>query len=515
MARRPDPGLEAIRSLVRDAFLDTSGEWDHEPAVYEAHPSELQFASYIDRLLPEVEELAFESHVALCSSCAEELVMSTRVVDSQRRKETSSYWKIAAGFAIALGGLIAALLAGRSAGNYLEGSLLAGLEAGLGGHVSADAVSISLLGGPEVELDGLTVDDPAGGDPLIVASSAKLQMDLAALRDGEFSGDLELDGPVFNVVRNASGHLNIDSLLPSSERLEGLLSQAARNSIRSVKIHDGTIRIVDEAQSGRREVRMADVDAELTGLSETSPAHLRARAGVESTSQNLALVGTVGPWGGGVPPRYRFSEVVLDTVPLRSLVRGAVRGGLSYDGTLQMAGNGWDQISSDVSGAGEMRVVSGALVGKNLVAETIRPWIGEGEAPVHLAVVLTGTDTPFDSIRSAVKVHRSELSARDLRAHGQGFEVLGDGSLDSSGVVDFSGSLVVSTDISAELVAIAPLARKLLDAKGQLAIPFEVAGSWPDLQPRVDLELLASRAFPMPRLAMWLSPRTFLVARAS
>lgn len=502
MGRTRDTGLEAIRGMVRDAYLDTSADFSNDPAVFEAHPTELQFASYIDRLLPDGEEDAFERHVAMCSDCAEELVLSTRVVESQRRKQTASYWKVAAGVALAMGGLVAALMGGRSAGNYLEGTMLAGLEAGLGGKASAKAVSISLLRGPQVELDGFQVDNPAGGDPLVTAPRAKFAVDLAALRDGEFGGDLELDSPVFNVVRNASGHVNIDSLLPTPERLQGLLASAAKNAVRSVRINDGTIRFVDDAEAGPREVRMADVDAELTGLSETVPARLRARAGLESPTQNLALVGTVGPFGSGTP-QYRFSEVDLDSVPLRAMaaVRDAVRGGLSYDGTLRTAGLGWDAMTANVSGAGKMQVVSGALVGKNLVAETMRPWFGGGEPPANLGAVLASADTPFDEITSSVTVRRAGLSARDLRAHMQGFEVLGNGDLEGSGEVDFSGTLLVSAEISAELVALAPIAGRLLNENRQLAIPFQVAGTWPSLQPRVDLELVASRAFRVPQLA--------------
>lgn len=510
MARRRAPGLEATRALVREAFLDPSADWGHEPAVYEEHPSELQFASYIDRLLPEREETTFETHVALCSRCAEELVLHSRVASGQRREKTSSYWKIAAALAVAIGGLIAAALAGRTAGGYLEDTLLAGLESGLGGRASAKAVSVSVLGGPRVELDGLTVDDPSGGAPLVVAPSARFEVDLASLGTGDFSGTLSLDRPVVNIVRTLSGAVNIDSLLPSSERLEGLFSAAASNAVDAVRITDGTIRIVDEAKGGPREVRMADVDAELTGLSGNTPAKLRARAGVESTAQNLALVGLVGPWGGGSPTQYRFSEVDLSAVPLRAFasVRDAVRGGLSYDGTLRTVGDGWDQLATNVSGAGRMQVVSGALVGRNVIAQAIRPWIGEGDTGGALGVVLANADTPFDEIRTAVSVRRSGLSARDVRAYGQGFEVLGAGTLESTGQVAFDGKLRVSDEISAELVAIAPFAGKLLDEEGRLAIPFEIAGTWPNVAPRIDLEVLASRVFPMPRLAvLFFAPR--------
>ena len=504
MGRKRDPGLEAVRSLVRDAYLDTEVEFAQDPAVFQQHPSELQFASYIDRLLPEAEEADFERHVAMCSACAEELVLSTRVADSQRREERSSYWKMAASVALAMGGLIAALLAGRTAGDKLEETVLAGLDASFGGKARARAASISLLRGPEVELEDFTLDDPSGGDPLMVADAARMTVDLASLGNGGLGGDLELDRPVFNVVRNASGHVNIDSLLPSSEHLDSLLSKAARNSIRSVKVKDGTIRIVDEADGAPREVRMANVDAELTGLSPKRPAKLEARAGIESSEQNLTMVGTVGPWAGGALPQYRFSRFDLDTVPLRALatVRDALRGGLSYDGSLRTSGNGWAQVASNVAGSGDLSVVSGAVVGKNIIAETVRPWVGSGEAPTHLAALLATADTPFDEVRGAVALRRSGVSTDDIRAYGQGFEVHGAGALESSGEVDFDGVLVLASEVSAELVALAPVSGRLLNDRRELMIPFQVAGTWPDLKPRIDFEVLASKAFPMPRLAV-------------
>lgn len=506
MGRSRDSGLEAVRSLVREAYLDTGAEFAEDPAVFQAHPTELEFASYMDRLLSDSEEAEFERHVAMCSTCAEELVLCTRVAEGERRREQSSYWKMAAGVALAMGGLIAALMAGQTVGNKFEETVLAGLEESFGGRAKANAVSISLLRGPEVELDGFQVDDPEGGDPLMVAGSARMSVDLAALRQGELGGDLELDRPVFNVVRNASGQVNIDSLLPSSARLEGLLAKAVRGSVRSVKVNDGTIRIVDEADGAPREVRMANVDAELTGLSERQPAKLRARAGLESAQHNLALAGTVGPWGGGAPPTYRFREFDLDAVPLRAFatVRDALRGGLSYEGTLRTAGSGWAQIASNVSGAGALEVVSGAVVGKNVIAETVRPWVGSGEAPTHLAALLATADTPFDEIRSTVALRQSSVSARDLEAYGPGFAVEGEGALESTGVVDFDGVLVLASEISAELVALAPVAGRLLNDRRELTIPFRVAGKWPDVQPHIDFEAVAGIAYPMPRLALLL-----------
>jgi hypothetical protein len=121
--------------------------------------------------------------------------------------------------------------------------------------------------------------------------------------------------------------------------------------------------------------------------------------------------------------------------------------------------------------------------------------------------VLASRDTPFEDIRSSVSIRRSGIVARDLRVHGQNFEVSGKGSLESSGKVDFAGTLLVSNEVSAEVVAMVPFAGRLLDEKGQLAVPFEVDGTWPDVRSRVNLELVASRAMPLPRLAViWFGP---------
>lgn len=508
MAKAVDTSLEAVRAMVRDAFLDTSVEWDNDPALYDAHPTEYEVASYLDRGLDEAAEAEFERHVAFCAPCAEELVLASRTAAGQRRREKSSYWRMAAGISLAIGSLIAAVLAGRSVGGYLEGALVAGLEAGLGGKSSVDGVSISLLGGPKVDLDGLTVRDRAGGDPLVAAPSAHLDVDLASLGSGQLSGDLELDRPVFNLVRDASGRVNLDALLPSSAGIRGLFAEAAKGAVRSVSISDGTIRIVDRSGTTPREVRMADVDAKMTDLSGDRPATVRARAGLESSDQNLSVVARVGPWGNGVVPKYDLTEVTLDAVPLRALVGHAVRGGLTYAGRLQTAGDGWDQISSNVSGSGRMQVVSGALVGRNLLAETVKPLLAaEGDPAPHLGALLARRDTPFDEISTPVVVRRFGLQATGLVARGEGFEVRGGGTLEGSGAVDFNGTLAVAPELASELIAVAPTAGALLDENGELAIPFEVAGTWPDVKARVDVELLANRTLERHRLAiLWLAP---------
>jgi hypothetical protein len=496
MAESVDLELEEVRSLVRSALGEgTAG----------GHPHDHEFAEYLDRVLDPSEEENFERHVAVCPPCAEELVLLTRSARSENagRDASAGFWKIAASFLLALGGLLAAALAGRWSGDAIEAGLVASLEAGLSGRASAESASISVLGGPSVEFVGLSLDDPWRTEPFLEARSARFSIDIGQLPRGVVAGGLEIQAPVLNVARLPTGQVNIDALLPTPERLESLLSVATRTSLRSIQIADGTVRVVDESAAQPFEVQLADVDAELSGLGAGEPARLRARAGLESPEHNLAVSGRVGPWGEGVVPRYRLSEVMLDGVPMRSFagVRDAIRGSLSFVGNLESSGSMWDAVARNVSGEGDLRLVSGSIADANLLAGALGPLVADGDPGDRLAVVFASDDTPFDEIAANVTLRRSTLRAVDVRIASQAFETTGKGRIGREGEVGFEGALRLSPAISSDLVALSPSARRLLDEEGRMVLEVEVTGVWPDLRPRVDLEVLADRLFPVPRFA--------------
>lgn len=496
MAMSTDLELEELRALVRSALAERpTGD----------HPPDYEFAEYVDRVLDPAEEESFERHVAICPPCAEELVLLTRSArsESPRRNASMGFWKVAASFLLALGGLIAAALAGRWSGDAIEAGLVASLEAGLSGRASAESASISVLSGPAVEFVGLSLDDPWRTEPFLEARSARFAIDVGELPTGVVAGGLEIQAPVLNVARLPSGQVNIDALLPTPERLESLLSVATRTSLRSIQIADGVVRVIDESAPQPFEVRLADVDAELSGLGAGGPARLQAQAGLGSPEQNLAVSGRVGPWGEGVVPRYRLSEVMLDRVPMRSFagVRDALRGDLSFSGNLESSGSMWDAVARNVSGEGDLRLVSGAIIDANLLAGALEPLARGRDSEGRLAAVFAPTDTPFDEIGANVTLRRSSLRAVDVRVASQAFETTGKGRIGSEGEVEFEGALRLSPAISSDLVALSPPTRRLLDEQGQVVLAIEIDGVWPDLRPRVDLEVLADRLFPVPRFA--------------
>jgi hypothetical protein len=204
-----------------------------------------------------------------------------------------------------------------------------------------------------------------------------------------------------------------------------------------------------------------------------------------------------------VVPRYRLSEVMLDDVPMRSFagVRDAIRGSLSFVGNLESSGSMWDAVARNVSGEGDLTLVSGSIADANLLADALEPFVEDGNPEDRLAALFASDDTPFDEIAANVTLRRSTLRAVDVRIASQTFETTGKGRIGREGEVEFEGALRLSPAISSDLVALSPSAHRLLDEEGRMVLEVEVTGVWPDLRPRVALEVLADRLFPVPRFA--------------
>jgi len=498
MRQKVDPEEQRVRAVVQQAMRDLMLYGSADQKVGDAaqsalHPSEYTVASYIEGNLSSTAEENFERHVAFCPSCAQELVLARRAGVEREERSSHRGWKIAASLALVFGGLISALLAARAVGNKLEVAAVERLQSALGGRAKVESVALTVQNGPGVELGGLEVKDPQGGEPLLTTSSARFTVDLGALAQGDLEGVLHLEQPVINIVRDANGRVNIDALLPRSVGADDIFAVASKRAVHRAPIAGGTIRAIDRAGATPREIRMASVDAELQGLGEGTPVHLDAKAGFESTKHNVSLKGDVGPWGRGETPSYKLDRVALSSVPLRAFpaVGAVMGGGLTFDGKLATAGETWNEITGRVSGGGEMSVVSGAIAGHNFVADVVGPLLGGQEPPARLGGLFTATSTSFDQIRSPVTLADSRLIANDVRLAGNGYGVTGKGSLDLDGVLGFAGRLQVAPEVAREVIALAPLAGALVNERGEISVPFSVSGTWPNVQTTVDVERFA------------------------
>lgn len=488
---RGDRPEEDLRELVRAAL---SGE----APIPGEHPGEYSFASYLEGRLAGAEEEAFERHVARCDRCAVELVANRRAGVGEPAARGASAWRIAASLAVVLGGLVAALLATRAVTGRLESRIAAAVAEATGNRASVEHVAFALRGGPGVEIGGVNVADPGGGPAMITAPGARWSVDIGRLVRGELRGRLRLDRPRIHVVREDGGRLNIDGVLPNSRSTDDLVARARRKAIDSVQIEGGTVVLADRGGGARRELRMTSMDASLTGISEPGPTHLVASASIDSARRNAAVVGDIGPWGDGKVPAYRFAKVGLDGVPLRSLpgVGGVLRGGLSFEGRLAGAGDTVSDVFSRMNGDGDLQVASGSIAGRNLVRDAVAPLLGDragSPLPPAVAALVAGQETAFDEMRGRVTVADAAISSPSLRIASNGLVAEGRASLASDGTVRFRGEMRVPPDASRELVALLPGGGALADENGNVTLPLEVAGRWPAVEVRVDVERLALR----------------------
>ena len=97
----------------------------------------------------------------------------------------------------------------------------------------------------------------------------------------------------------------------------------------------------------------------------------------------------------------------------------------------------------------------------------------------------------------------SHLNATDFRLAGNGYAVSGRGSLDLNGEIAFAGRLDMAPEITRELIALAPLAGALVNERGEISVPFSVAGAWPNVRTTVDVERFAGETV-LRRVAAWM-----------
>jgi len=561
--RRPTPSDDTFARALRGA-LGCAPD-----AAAGAHPSDGRLAAYLAHELDEGALDELERHLASCAACTDELVAAVAVEDEVRAqaarisdvpaapaartqpaastapasrfdaarrlagatriprvKRRRSWLRIAASVTIVFGALVVAAAAGsRVLLARLEPVLVDGMASVLGRKVSGGDAAIVLAGGPGLRMNGIDIaEDPQfGSGSFAQVRSAKLQLDPGALLRGNVRGAVHLDEPVVHLLRDVSGRWNVESLsgkgLASSALGDGVTisgkapapSDQNERMVRltSASVEDGVLEINDRTGSGR-DVTLRNVDARYANADPRKPATISFASTVGSETQRIALRGEIGPFEGGAAPRYRFDEVILQSLPLAD-IPGApadLSGELTFKGTLASEGSGFDTVMMNASGDGDLGLCCGELRELNLTAELLAALTQhtDGDAAAAaadvlararkspaLAAVLALDATPFEDISGAVALAGGSVTFEGLAVETSLFQASAMGSVSRAGAIEAVGTLALTPAATAAIVALLPEAQRLFGAGAKLEVPFSIAGNWPDVAVRVDVHTAIAR----------------------
>lgn len=176
-------------------------------------------------------------------------------------------------------------------------------------------------------------------------------------------------------------------------------------------------------------------------------------------------------------------------------------GRLAGEVHLTARGTTGEALRQSLAGDGRFAVADGVLRGVNLADRVLA---GVTQVPGLTALlpsrlrakypaVFGGEDTRFDELGGegrvgggVVRFERLAVAARDYRADGRG-------TLDFDGRLDATGTLALAEALSKDLVGATRAAAVLEDARGRVAIPFAVAGTWPRVRVTPDVGGLLPR----------------------
>ena len=303
--------------------------------------------------------------------------------------------------ALVLAGVALVGLAVLAAAAYLATThsdlLLAEVSSGLGREVHADRLGFTFRGGVGVALSGARIgDDPAFDprEPFVTARSFEMRLRLPPLLRRRLVVDrILIDEPVVNLVRDAGGHLNVDSLgrraSPPKEAAGPGGPGPGRPAFQlaSLRLRHGTIRYRERA-SGRT-VELADVaaDARQPHFDALVPLSLRARL----ATQDFRLDDIV-------------SEGVLDLAAERPAYRGSLRAGPGTLGPIAL-----ERLTADVRATPPVVDLDGAAL--TLLG-------GTASSTAHLAA--EGADAGFTAKLDARGIDLAKLPLARDRPHPTG-----------------------------------------------------------------------------------------------
>ena len=189
-------------------------------------------------------------------------------------------------------------------------------------------------------------------------------------------------------------------------------------------------------------------------------------------------------------------------VSQKSKAADTVRGQLT--GQVRVAGRGdtFDKIKPTLSGNGQMAVANAKLIGVNIGAQTMRkvqgvPGIDSLVTPSIVArhpALFNSPDTNLTELGLTFVIQGPKIISHDIKATTPDYSALADGWFDLDKNIDMKAHLLLSQELSRELMSEKKNVVYLANEQKQVDIPVRISGQLPKPSVQPDIQFLAQRA---------------------
>lgn len=224
-----------------------------------------------------------------------------------------------------------------------------------------------------------------------------------------------------------------------------------------------------------------------------------------------ALNGTFrgnGSWERGAKESWQLTlDSTIEAMDLKALLsqkfprfKDHIEGRLNFKARLEGEGNNGSTSPESFHGQGETVVHGGRLKDFNLVERVLSKITGlpglsdllSSRASLHSRSLFQRQDTPFDTLFATFTVEGGRIHTRDFTLATPDYSIHGEGWIGFDKATEWNATLVMSPQLTQELMREHKNVRYLLDRLGRLSVPFRLEGNLPYVQPKPDLKGLAA-----------------------
>ncbi len=204
-------------------------------------------------------------------------------------------------------------------------------------------------------------------------------------------------------------------------------------------------------------------------------------------------------------PRFAATSAVkgMDLTQIfRSMLPTApqnIRGLINMDLDITGAGKEWESIQKALKGQGKAEVTNGALLDVNLAESVLSGATGipgvvnliPADVRNKYPAIFASKNTEFKQLKGSAVISDGKARTDDLVVSAAEFESLGKGWFAFDHTVDFRALLLLSQQLSQDIIGRAKETKNLANDQGRLEIPFTLSGKLPGAKPKPDIGYIA------------------------